>query len=74
MKPEYVDLSNDALLECCIGEFTHNNNESYNQFVWIKAPETPHADAKAGEIAPNVSTSILNEGNFTVLLFLNRLE
>ncbi|KYM94122.1 hypothetical protein ALC62_15264 [Cyphomyrmex costatus] len=34
IKPIYEELSNDVLLECCLGGFTQNNNESFNQLVW----------------------------------------
>lgn len=33
--PIYTDLSNEKLLERCVGGFMQNNNESYNQLLWL---------------------------------------
>ncbi|KMQ83416.1 hypothetical protein RF55_20114 [Lasius niger] len=33
IKPIYEDLSSDNLLERCVGGFTQNNNESFNQLI-----------------------------------------
>ena len=39
IKPVYQDLSSDALLERCVGGFTQNINESYNQLIWKISPK-----------------------------------
>lgn len=74
MKPIYEDLSKDALLERCVGGFTQNSNESYNQLVWKIAPKTLHAGAKVVEIAAYVAAGMYNEGNLAVLLFLHSMD
>ncbi|KOC58607.1 hypothetical protein WH47_05564, partial [Habropoda laboriosa] len=38
--PIYGDLSNEDLLTRCIGGYTQNANESYNNLIWKIAPKT----------------------------------
>ena len=40
LKLIYQQLSNDELLERCVGGFTQNNNESYHSIVWQLAPKS----------------------------------
>ncbi|KZC14695.1 hypothetical protein WN55_07192, partial [Dufourea novaeangliae] len=43
IKPIYTDLSQDNLLERCLGGNTQNNNESFNGLLWHFAPKfLPH--------------------------------
>ncbi|XP_053945027.1 uncharacterized protein LOC128854730 isoform X6 [Anastrepha ludens] len=51
IKPIYNDLSNDKLLERCVGGFTQNSNESFNQLIWKIAPKTMNSGAKIVNIA-----------------------
>ena len=39
IEPIYNDLSKDELLERCLGGFTQNSNESYNQLIWKLSPK-----------------------------------
>ncbi|EZA58127.1 hypothetical protein X777_01898, partial [Ooceraea biroi] len=34
------DLNDKKLLEKCLGGFTRNNNESFNDLFWRSAPQT----------------------------------
>ena len=40
IKPYYESLTKEELLQRCIGEFTQNSNESFNQIVWKIMPKT----------------------------------
>ncbi|XP_074098848.1 uncharacterized protein LOC141527326 [Cotesia typhae] len=59
--PIYEDLSNKKLLERCVGGFTQNNNESYNQLIWKITPEVIPAGSKIVEIAVNIAAGVFNE-------------
>lgn len=34
IRPIYVDLTSDNLLDRCVGGFTQNNNKSLNAVIW----------------------------------------
>jgi len=70
IKPIYEDLSKDALLERCIGGFTQNNNESFNQLIWKITPKNVSGNAEIVEIAANVAACTFNEGCFALLAFM----
>ncbi|GAB0096661.1 hypothetical protein DMENIID0001_122000 [Sergentomyia squamirostris] len=73
MKPIYQDLSNDNLLEGCLGGFTQNNNESINQLIWKITPKIVPAGSKIVEIAALVSACTFNEGTAAILFFLQMM-
>lgn len=62
MKPVYEDLSKDVLLERCVGEFTQNSNESFNQIIWKITPKHLPAGLSVVEMAANISACQFNEG------------
>ncbi|XP_015187388.1 PREDICTED: uncharacterized protein LOC107072161 isoform X3 [Polistes dominula] len=59
--PIYEDLSNVKLLERCVGGFTQNNNESYNQLIWKKTPKIVPCGSKVVEIAAYIAAGMFNE-------------
>lgn len=67
MKPIYEDLSKDELLERCLGGFTQNNNESYNQLIWKLSPKHQPGGAVPVGIAAYTAACIFNEGQASVL-------
>ncbi|XP_071572857.1 uncharacterized protein [Temnothorax nylanderi] len=73
IKPIYEDLSKDTLLERCVGGFTQNNNESYNQLVWKIAPKTMHSGAVTVNIAALLATCMFNNGISSLLQIMNTL-
>ena len=68
--PIYTDLSNEKLLERCVGGFTQNNNESYNQLIWKITPKIAPCGSKVVEIAANIAAGVFNEGTFSLLYFM----
>lgn len=73
IKPIYDDLSTDKLLERCVGGYTQNNNESYNQLVWKMAPKTTHSGATIVEIAALLATCIFNNGTTSLLQVMHTM-
>jgi len=67
IKPIYVDLSKRELLDRCVGGFTQNNNESYNQLIWKISPKSLSGGALPVKIAAYISACIFNEGNIALL-------
>lgn len=74
IKPIYNDLSDDNLLERCIGGFTQNNNESINHVIWKIAPKEMHSGIKIVEIAANIGACIFNEGVRSILQIMQILD
>jgi len=73
IKPIYEDLSNDKLLERCVGGYTQNSNESFNQLIWKMAPKTMHSGAKIVNIAAFLATCTFNNGATSLLEIMNVL-
>ena len=69
--PIYEDLTNDTLLQWCIGGFTQNNNESLNAIIWSFAPKRVFSDTKTVKIASSLAASILNEGYESLLKMMH---
>lgn len=67
LKPIYESLSDNSLLERCLGCETQNNNESLNSLIWTFAPKHIHAGAQTIEIANFLAVCIFNEGFFPIL-------
>ncbi|XP_044575736.1 uncharacterized protein LOC123259356 [Cotesia glomerata] len=67
LKPIYESLSDDSLLERCLGSETQNNNESLNSLIWTFAPKHIHAGSQTIEIADYLATCIFNEGFYPIL-------
>ena len=67
IEPIYNDLSKNKLLERCLGGFTQNSNESYNQFIWKLSPKHLPGGAVPVGIAAYLSACIFNEGQASIL-------
>lgn len=57
-KPVFETLTEEGLLNRCLGAFTQNNNESFHQLVWNYAPKTGHCGKRVVDIA--VTKAILD--------------
>jgi len=51
IKPIYEELSQDELLNRCLGGYTQNSNESFNATVWNLAPKSYSSRKKVLNIA-----------------------
>lgn len=69
----YTDISNEKLLERCVGGFTQNNNESYNQLIWKISPKVAPSGSKTVEIAAYIAAGIFNEGTTSLLYYMNAM-
>lgn len=74
MKPIYEDLSKDELLGRCVGSFTQNNNESFNQLIWKITPKILPAGSKIVEIAALIAACTFNEGISSLLLIMHGMD
>jgi len=70
IKPVYEDLSKDTLLDRCVGGFSQNNNESYNQLIWKISPKIIPSGSSIVEIAAYVAACTFNEGAEALLTIL----
>ena len=67
LQPIYEELTDEKLLERCLGANTQNNNESYNSCVWNIAPKHKFVGKKTIEIAALSAACIFNEGLSPIL-------
>ena len=72
--PIYKNLSEDDLLERCLGGHNQNANESFNATVWVLSPKHLHSGLKVVEISAYIAAGIFNEGNSSVLRIMNLLN
>lgn len=72
--PIYEDLSQEDLLQRCLGGHTQNANESFNSTVWRFAPKHLHSGLKIVQIAAYMAAGLFNEGYTSILQIMNRLE
>ena len=74
IRPIYEDLSNDELMERCLGGHTQNPNESFNATVWRMTPKHLNSGHKIIEIAAYMAAGIFNEGYSAVLITMQLLH
>ncbi|XP_071629501.1 uncharacterized protein [Temnothorax longispinosus] len=73
IKPVYEALTNDELLERCVGHFTQNANESFHSVVWKIAPKESFSGIEIVEIATYTAVAIFNDGNIHLLDIMSAL-
>ncbi|XP_070159831.1 LOW QUALITY PROTEIN: uncharacterized protein [Polyergus mexicanus] len=71
--PIYKDLSNETLLKRCLGGFTQNTNESYNNLIWRIAPKITNSSARIVETATYIAVCLFNEGATSLLKIMNTM-
>lgn len=67
IKPVYTALSNDELLNKCLGGFTQNSNESLNAKIWLIAPKCMPGSNRIVNIASCMAVSTYNDGAYSYL-------
>lgn len=73
IKPIYKDLSKEELLQRCLGGFTQNNNESYNQLIWKISPKNLPGGLLPVQIAAYAAACTFNQGNVAILKMFEAL-
>ena len=73
MKPIYEDLSKEELLKRCVGGFTQNNNESFNQLIWKITPKYLSGTSTLVQIAAHLAACTFNEGNYALLNIMQEI-
>ncbi|XP_018315083.1 uncharacterized protein [Mycetomoellerius zeteki] len=74
LKPIYVNLSRDELLNRCLGGYTQNSNESFNATVWNLAPKSYLSGKKVLQIATDIAVCNFNDGLSNILRIMQVLE
>ena len=71
VKPIFVELSEDALLEKCLHGETQNQNESFNGIIWQRIPEDVCVNAATFEMGVYDALSHFNLGNIATVNIYN---
>ena len=74
IKPIYEELSQDELLNRCLGGYTQNSNESFNATVWNLAPKSYSSGKKILDIATDIAVCNFNDGFINILRIMKSLE
>ena len=61
------------LMERCVGGFTQNNNETYNQLIWKITPKIVPCGSKIVEIAAYSAASVFNKGTALLLYYMSAM-
>ena len=62
MKPVFVTLTQDSLLERCLHGGTQNSNESFHNIIWQRCPKTIFVGRKRLCLAVADATIVYNDG------------
>ena len=62
VRPVYQRLANRDLLERCTLGATQNQNESFNNLIWLRASKTQMLSATNVELAVNIAVLVYNKG------------
>ncbi|XP_011864444.1 PREDICTED: uncharacterized protein LOC105560177, partial [Vollenhovia emeryi] len=72
IKPIYENLSNDELLERCLGGFTQN--ESFNSVVWTMAPEATSSGKTVLDMVADIAVCNFNDGLTSIMEIMQVLH
>ena len=67
LKPIFVELSDDELLNRCLHGETQNANEGLNNIIWSKCPKSIYVDRPILELGVNSAVLSYNEGNLGLI-------
>ena len=73
VKPIFKKLSDSSLLKRCLHGGTQNQNESFNNLVWLYCPKTGHAERRVIETAVGLAVCHFNNGMSAVERIMQRL-
>lgn len=62
LKPIFIDLSKDSLLEKCLHGKTQNNNECLNNMLWCKCPKSVYVGRNVMEMGASSAIICFNDG------------
>ena len=67
VKPVFMELSANALLEKCLHGKTQNNNESLNGVIWKKCPKDVYVGRTTLEMGIDSAVINFNDGASSIL-------
>lgn len=73
IKPVFEALTDEELLQRCVGGFTQNPNESFNAVVWKNVPKTIFCGKKVLEIGVHLAVLVFNDGQKSHLQVMKTL-
>ena len=74
IKTIYEDLTRRDLLERCMGGFTQNSNESFNQSIWKLVPKHSFSGLAVLEIGVYIAVTSFNDGRAGILEVMKRFN
>ena len=66
LRPTFEDLSIKESLKRCLHGKKQNTNESSNNIVWLKCPETVFVNRQNAQLGVNSTTLQFNDGTHSI--------
>ena len=63
LKPIFVSLLDDSILNNCVHGQTQNTNDSFNSVVWTRCPKNVFIERKTFQISINLAVLHYNDGS-----------
>lgn len=73
IKPVFEELSKDELLVRCVGGYTQNPNESFNNLIWKNVPKNIFCGLSVLQLGVASAVLVFNKGQKSHLLVLESL-
>jgi len=70
----FVELSKQTLLERCVGAYSQNPNESFNNIIWSYCPKSKFCGRRVVEIGTNMAVLGFNDGQQSKIALYDQLE
>ena len=74
VKPVFDSLCEEKLLKRCLLGATQNQNESFNNTIWTRAPKTEYVSRPTIEIAVAQAVLVFNSGSQALLPILVKMS
>ena len=74
VKPVFLELSKDELMERCVLGASQNQNESFNSTIWNRCPKTDFCSADVVGIAVDLAVIVSNDGQEALKGLLEQLH
>lgn len=74
IKTIYHDLTNEDLLERCLGGYTQNTNESFNSCIWKTVPKASFNGMTVLQIGVDIAVTMFNDGKLGLLKIMEEFQ
>lgn len=74
IKEVYVDLTEEQLLDRCLGGYTQNNNKIFNNCIWKFLPKTSFNGSTVLKLGVDIAVTVFNDGKIGFLKIMEEFD